>query len=52
MTVLLITFNFTSARKLVPGAIVDPPAIVWNPVKGVFLIVVRGTNNTIWAMEY
>ncbi len=34
------------------GGTIDPPAIAWNPVKGHFLIVVRGIDNSIWSLEY
>jgi DNA-binding beta-propeller fold protein YncE len=33
----------------IPGAILDSPALAWNPVAIKIQMVVRGSNNSIWA---
>ena len=36
----------------IPGAIVSPPALAWNPVSNKIQMVVRGSNDTIWTATF
>ena len=46
------TFTFTAVWTQIPGAIISPPAIAWNPSLSRTQMVVRGSNNSIWSATF
>ncbi len=46
------TFSFTAVWTHIPGAIISPPALAWNPVSSKIEMVVRGSGNSIWAATF